>query len=445
MAEAMKKESRFDFSNVFSAKLGPGMGLETRELKEAVDSSRTLFREFCTRCAEMGFINLPLQDTSQIKRLAEKKSGFRNLVIFGIGGSALGTRAILSALKPAYHNLLPDEKRDAPRLFVEDNVDPDRLRSLFDLIDPEETLFDVVSKGGGTVETVSQLLKALDSLDKRIRDNVVITTGNPEGVLARCADEFELQQLHIPEGVGGRYSVLSAVGLFPSAVAGIDIDSLLEGARSMRERCLSQEVERNPAVIGALVLYLSYKKGRRIHILMPYADSLVAFAEWYCQLVAESLGKTAEVGPTPVRAVGVTDQHSQLQLYRDGPDDKLFTFISVEEFGSELEIPDPPPELPPLDHLRGKSFNELLKAEMKGTIGSLTRAGKPNYTITVPTVNEHTLGELFFILEFQVAFCGWLFRVNPFDQPGVDESKKLALKALTEPPQEEKPLADWVL
>jgi glucose-6-phosphate isomerase len=233
--------------------------------------------------------------------------------------------------------------------------------------------------------------------------------------------------------VGGRFSVFTPVGLFPAAVVGIDIQALLEGARAMAARCATAELEKNPAYLNAVIHYIfDTRKGKPISVLMPYADCLLSVADWYRQLYAESLGKREakdgrEVfsGPTPIRALGVTDQHSQLQLYMAGPFDKVITFIRVEEPRRDVEIPRAFSYETPLDYLSGHTLKQLTGFEQRATAHALMENNRPTITLRVPEISAHTVGQLLYFFELQVAFAGYLYNINPFDQPGVERGKVL--------------------
>ena len=384
----------------------------------------------------MAFYDLPQQadNIEQVKQVARDVAGrFEAVVVFGIGGSALGTIALRSALCHPLYNELPANRRGTPRLYVEDNVDPDHLRGLLDVIDPARTLFIVISKSGSTVETMSQLLLARSMLGGDMKKNVAITD-KAKGALRPIADAEWLASLEVPDGVGGRFSVLSPVGLLPAALCGIDIDELLAGAEEAdRRRCASASLDDNDAYRAAAVEYILYNKGHNLSVMMPYSSALRDVADWYRQLWAESLGKSPEVGPTPIKALGVADQHSQVQLYRDGPNDKVFCFLGVGRFAGELAIPAAWPDVDALGYIGGHTFNELIEYERIATTLALTDAGRPNYTITLPEVTPYALGQLFHMLEVKTAISGELYGVNAFNQPGVEAGKALAYGLMGRP------------
>lgn len=356
-------------------------------------------------------------------------------VVLGIGGSALGAIALFNALKHLFHNELSRNKRGAPKFYCVDSVDPERLKALFDVIEPEKTLFNVITKSGSTSETMSQYLIVADMLERLLgeeaKNHIVATTSEKSGSLIKIAKEKGYKTFYIPDGVGGRFSVLSPVGLLPAAFMRADLSALLDGARQMDLRCKNPAIDRNPALLSAMLMKTAMDKGANISVMMPYADSLRYVADFYAQLWGESLGKTradgGHVGQTPVKALGVTDQHSQLQLYAEGPYDKVVAFIRVENFRGDVEVPK---NGAGLDFLSGHTLSELTNIEQYATEYALAKAGRMNMTINLPAVDEYHLGELMYFLEMQTAYAGAMLGVNAFDQPGVEEGKNAAYALL---------------
>lgn len=390
------------------------------------------------------FFDLPY-DTElmdQIRRLGKPFLEWCwELVILGIGGSALGTRALHQALCHPQHNLLPVGRRKHHLgLWVLDNIDPDFVYGMLDALNMKRVAVNVISKSGSTAETLAQFLFMCRLLTSRLggehalKERLVVTTDPDKGPLRELVKQKGLKSLPIPPQVGGRYSVLSAVGLFPAHLAGIDVEELLAGARFMDQRLKDAPVADNPAYKLAALYYLFFKeKNRPILVTMPYAAGLTAMADWFAQLWAESLGKrldldgkVVETGSTPVPAVGVTDQHSQLQLYTEGPHDKLITFWTVDKFEHSVGIPDLFADLPGLGYLGGHTLNELFKAEETATAFNLMKAGRPNLTLNLPEINPFTVGQLIYLLEVATVAAGGLLRVNPLDQPGVEGGKLIA-------------------
>lgn len=394
----------------------------------------------------MGWTELPYNQDAIVNDIIvtakQIKKKFKNFVVLGIGGSALGPIMAFNALKHLHYNELPPKKRGGPKFYVEDNVDPVRMAALLDVIDPKETCFNVISKSGATSETMAQFLIVADLLEKAgvsLPDNMIFTTDASRGNLMKIDDKFggKFKKYVLPDGVGGRFSELCPVGLLPAAVLGIDIKGMLAGAAYMDSLCSKPSIAKNPALACAVIQYISMQQGKNINVLMPYSDNLKLMADWYCQLWAESLGKavdyagnTVNAGTTPVKSLGVTDQHSQVQLYIEGPYDKVITFISVEKYGCEMPIANGCEDIPDVGFLGGHTLQELIQAENKATAYALMRAGRCNYTINMPEVNAFTLGQLMYMLELQTAYTGALLNINTFNQPGVENGKKATFALL---------------
>jgi glucose-6-phosphate isomerase len=388
---------------------------------------------------EVGFFNLA-EGRELAKRALEYARGLpaeiENFVVLGIGGSSLGTRALYSALARPLDPMRPHVPGMPRRLLFADNVDPATFAAILAICPPENTVWNVISKSGGTVETAAQLLIVVDRLrravgDAGLRRHLLVTTDPKDGPLRRVAQELGLQSFDIPPEVGGRFSVLTAVGLVPAAVAGLDVHGLLDGARAMRARVeRERDVVKNSALRLAAALHLHDRVHHRpIHVVMPYADGLWDTALWFEQLWAESVGKQG-LGPTPLPARGATDQHSLLQLFMEGPDDKVFLFVDVRERGVDVPIPPSLPQIPDYGYLPGHTLGELIDAERRGTTAALTRAGRPNATITLERCDAPALGELLLLLEATTAFAGPIYGVDPYDQPGVEAGKRIAFALL---------------
>jgi glucose-6-phosphate isomerase len=328
------------------------------------------------------------------------------------------------------HDTRPRDGR--PRLFVVDNVDPVLVGGVLRTVNPGTTLFNVISKSGSTAETMSQFLLFLEALKHSVgagwREHVVVTTDAEAGFLRPFARDNDLRTFVVPGNVGGRFSVLTPVGLVPGALLGWELGELMQGARQGRDACLRTEASNNPAALLATTHHLLDTRGKRpVQVLFPYSHRLRLLVDWNVQLVAESLGKRTPagecVGPTPHGAVGATDQHSQVQLFAAGPDDKVFTFLRVLQHADDIAIPEPPKGLEGLSYLGGKTFGQLLDAECRATQLALTDAGRPNCTITFPEVNAETVGEFLMWQMCTTAYGGQLYGINAFDQPGVEGGK----------------------
>ena len=437
---------RFDFNNLMAENVGAEQGITPADIDAHADQCRAADAALKRKRAagELEWMDLPYQDqmaTQVVDYAAGVPGRFASFVVLGIGGSALGSIALHAALTHPFYNLLPTERRARrPRVFVLDNVDPDLVAGFLDTVDVSRSLFDVITKSGSTAETMAQLLILRELLKERVgatyAEHIVATTDPQQGDLRKLAEAEGYRTFPIPPGVGGRFSVLSAVGLLSAAVAGVDVRELLAGAAYADDLCREPDVWRNPAYASALLQYLLYQRGKPISVFMPYCQALRYVADWYRQLWAESLGKekltpagVTHVGPTPLSSLGVTDQHSMLQLFMEGPFDKVVDFVVVEHFDHQVPIPAAHPELGSTAYLGGRTLNQLMAAEQRGVELALTAAGRPNCRHVLPEVNAFTVGELLYMLEVQTAFSGELYGINAFDQPGV-EAGKVATYAL---------------
>ena len=333
---------RFDFNNLMAENVGDEHGFSTAELERHANLAQAALAavQAQRRAGGLRWMELPYQEVDALLALAaEIRANFKNFVVLGIGGSALGTIALQDELLHPFHNQLSAEKRGSPALYVLDNIDPDWLSGLLDVLDPTETCFNIVTKSGDTAETMAQLLWArrllIDRLGAtRYAEHIVATTDAVTGSLRPLVNGERFRSCLVPEGVGGRFSVLSPVGLLPAAVTGMDVPALLAGAAYADRLSQTPFLWQNVALMFALTQYLAYRRGKPMSVMMPYAQGLRTVADWYAQLWAESLGKALDrqgqvvnVGPTPIKTLGATDQHSQVQLFVEGPHDKIFTFI----------------------------------------------------------------------------------------------------------------------
>lgn len=381
----------------------------------------------------LGFYDLPESDLMPITEyLAKLDPRFDTMVVLGIGGSALGNKAIYSALKT--------EGELPKKLYVYDNVDPIYLHEILQSINLETTVFNVITKSGTTAETMAGYMILVDLIKRKFpvdfQKRIIITTDCEKGFLRQVINQEGYQSFVVPDNVGGRFSVLTDVGLVSSAFTGVDIAALLKGAGDMRDNCLTPAVFDNPAYLNGLIHFLYYRQGKNISVMMPYSNALYDFADWYRQLWAESLGKRHDtkgrevfVGQTPIKALGTTDQHSQVQLYTEGPNDKVFTFLTVESFKHDYTIPNLHPDREEVSYLGNRKLSELLNAERFATEIALAKAGRPNCNLVFPQIDAYHLGQFIMLYEIQTVFTGKLLHINPLDQPGV-EAGKIATYAL---------------
>lgn len=442
---------RLDFTNVMDAAVTGEHGLTANELEAWKPRVEGLLDAFRSRHSDRrpAFLDLPdredlLRDVQALEPCLEAVSTF---VVLGIGGTALGPRAIHEGIWGPHHAIrsgLPGGP--ARRLLFADNIDPESFSELLQTLEPASTLFYVVSKSGSTLETMAQLTVAWRHLreaqgEARIGRHFVFATADEPNFLRRTAQQFAVPVLTIPEEIGLRFSVLTPVGLFPALAGGSPPEVLLEGAADMRERALRTHVYENPAAMLALIhVLLDRLKGKSIAVMMPYSDRLRGFSDWFCQLWAESLGKSttpsgeerAPVGQTPLRAVGTTDQHAQTQLFLEGPNDKLITLLAVEGFRADpvLGAPGLTEEGSDLAYLEGDRLSRVFEVERIATEMVLWNADRPTLVWRLPCVNAHVMGQLFMAYEVACALAGGLHNVDPFTQPGLADGKLLAFGAL---------------
>lgn len=351
---------------------------------------------------------------AQASKLREE---FAHVVVIGSGGSGLSGRMLTHLASPVASSSLH---------FLE-NIDPELMDDLLAAVDCKKTCFIVISKSGGTVETISQFYALVQHMkiqvgEKALGRHFIIITMPTKNPLRESADQYGMTILDHPADIGGRFSALTAVGLLPAALAGLDIAKLREGAAAIVTQLKqSPEITQFAPAQGAALQYAAMEVGKNISVMLPYSERLCGFSAWYRQSWAESLGKDGK-GTTPIRAVGSTDQHSQLQLYLSGPKDKFFTFITCKRSGSGLPIQAPAN----LNYLAGKTLGDVMEAEQRATLATLISSGCPVRHIEMEHVGEYEMGALLMHFMLEIIFMAKLLGVNPFDQPAVEEGKVLA-------------------
>ena len=457
-----------DFSNmvmehlgvrgVDSERLGGDLADRFRAAHESVEAIR--------RSGEMGFFELPYDSDAlaQAQELADQIEGrFENLVIIGMGGSAVGARTLRDALLGSLWNERSNEERAGrPRMYILDNVDPGAVLDVVEYLDLRRTLFNVVSKSGSTAETMALYLVLegllIEELGKeKVGEHFVFTTDPENGALRSIAEAEGINSLPIPGNVGGRFSVLSPVGLFPAALAGMDAAALLGGAARADEYCRTPVLGENAAGLMATLLHVAHSElGASIHVLMPYSERLRSFSFWFQQLWAESLGKAHDrsgnvvhTGPTPLPAVGVTDQHAQVQLFMEGPLDKVVIFVALTGTQRDMKIGGHRASVPSVAYLGDHTLGQLMDAERRATAEALRRNGRANMTFEIEYLDASTLGELFMLMSVATIYAGALYDVNPLDQQGVEMGKQLTYGLMGregyDPPERSDPDVRWRL
>lgn len=415
---------KLNYAGVDKDFLKSGINLSTIP---AVSRERNIAKVIQKKVSVMlDFLDLPKMGEEQISNIErvgrDIAKKYKNFVVLGIGGSALGVSMLENTFVSSIH------KNNKTKVYVCDNIDSDGFVSLINSLDLKKTMFNVITKSGGTSETLSQMLIALSRLRKKKLDvskHVIITTTEGNSLYTFGKNE-NMQTFTIPVGVGGRFSVLSSVGLLPAVVMGIDIRGLLKGADKVLENAKLSDFSNIPYTIAYINNYY-LKRGKTSLVCMPYSDRLKLFPDFFAQLWAESLGKRVDrngkvgyFGQNPIKALGVTDQHSQLQLYSEGPMDKVIMFIKVGKSQFDEKVSD---DSGLAKHLDGVSLKKLLDYEYQSTAYALTSLDRPNYSIELDEINEESVGGLIMLSELATAYMGEMLNINAYDQPGVELSK----------------------
>ena len=396
----------------------------------------------------LGWIDLPenydKEEFSRIQKAAEKiKKDSDVLLVIGIGGSYLGARAAVEALQHSFYNVLPKENRGTPQIiFVGNNISSTYMKDVIDLLEGKDFSINVISKSGTTTEPAIALRIFRKLLEEKYgkeegAKRIYATTDQAKGALKTVATEEGFETFVIPDDVGGRYSVLTAVGLLPIAVSGADIGAMMKGAALAREDFSHSELEDNPAYQYAAVRNILYNKGKTIEMLINYEPSLQYFSEWWKQLFGESEGKDQK-GIYPSSANFSTDLHSLGQYVQEGRRDLFETVIKVEKPRHELTVEKTENDLDGLNYLAGKTIDFINNKAFEGTLLAHTDGGVPNLIVSIPQLDEFTFGYLVYFFEKACAMSGYLLGVNPFDQPGVEAYKVNMFALLGKPGFEEK-------
>ena len=434
-ANSVRPRIKLDLSNY--------LGIETsanfQSYQEKVfDIVSKLYASKTNTSAMSGWLNLPhdagmFQEVSSFVNKIKTEEKYEHLLVFGIGGSSLGAQALIESLKtPLWNRLSKGKRKGFLTVDFIDNLDPVVIRTVLNRLKLDQTLFVVISKTGTTVETIVPMLIAKELATEEGLDfykQCVFITSKNKGILCELSRKNSIPIFSIPENVGGRYSVFSPVGLIPGGLAGTDLNEVQAGIIEADRLCQEQNLKTNIASSIALCAYFSYAAGKNIFVLMPYSTSMKRFVDWFVQLWAESIGKAGK-GSTPLPAIGATDQHSQLQMFNEGPSDKLVCFVKINKHKRDITIPDFSSEVPEFRAYANHKVGEILNIELDATRRALTENKRPNITITLPELDEYYISQLMYIFEMATAITGHLLEVNPFDQPGVELTKRYTKEAL---------------
>ena len=420
---------KFNYSNVLNELIGEN-GLSIKEIK----NSKTFLEKIKENIeekidADYYALKLPFlmkQETSEIKETAKLvQDNFENFVVVGMGGSSLGNELLHFAINGIHYNDSP--LRKTPRIYFMDNVDPASVKTLLNSLDLNRTVFNIITKSGSTAETMQNLLCITGALNKRhlpLNKHLIFITDPEKGFLRKLAKEFSVKTFVIPPLVGGRYSVLSSVGLLSGAVEGVDIDALLNGAAEQAAKIKEKDVLEDATMLLPFIQYKLFKeKGVNINALFTYSDGLSYLGMWYRQLLAESCGKRF-TGITPIAVKGSTDQHSILQLFIEGPFDKLIIFIAPVRYKDDFNIDGNLADDEHINYLKHKNASQLIRSEFLATQAALNKSKRPFVSIEIPEIDEASLGKLIYFFEYGVIALGEMLNINPINQPGVELGKQ---------------------
>ncbi len=424
---------KFDYTNVLSKNIGEN-GISINEIEKASELVKNAKERINEKLSSDYFaLKLPFLmslKTTEINDIAnEIKSKFDNFVVVGMGGSSLGNQFLHYTFNGIYYN-----DTNTPHIYFIDNVDPVSSKALLEHLDLEKTVFNIITKSGSTAETMENFLFITDKITEfglDWKEHVIFTTDPEKGLLRKLANKFNIKTFDIPQNVGGRYSVLSPVGLLSAAVEGIDIPVLLRGAELMRVNILNKDLMECSATLLPIIQYLMYKtKNVNINALFTYSDGFSYLGQWYRQLLSESIGKKEDkngnavyTGITPISVRGTSDQHSILQLFLEGPFDKLLIMVTPEEYQADVKVKGNEINEPEIAYLKDKNYSELIKAEFAGTSAALKENKRPFIKITIPKIREEEIGKLIYMFEYATILLGEMLNINPIDQPAVELGK----------------------
>jgi glucose-6-phosphate isomerase len=430
-----------DYTNCLGEAIGATHGLIKSEMDTQIAKIPQHHKDIDELRANgaCAFFDLPHQNQDALKSLLKKHHGkWDNVVIVAVGGSSLAARCLIDSLGHSQHNTLDAKARkQAPRIFYANSPDPTSLQQLCEPLELKKTLFVVISKSGVTSDTLAIWLHVAELLKKKIgkgalSQHAVIITDPEKSPLADFAKQEKIDTLPIPHNLPGRYGVLGNAGLFAAGLCGIDYQQVLSGAAEMDTRCRQGDAYSNPAYMHALIHYLLTRKRRKtMHATYAFSSGLYAVSLWYAHLNSVSLGKmlnrkgkAVHVGPSPVTALGPNDQHGHMQLFSEGPYDKVITYLTADSFGPALPIPANYPKWDAVSHLAHSDGNTLMQQAFWSSEYHITQAGRPNMTLRLSDITPHTIGGVIYLLQLSTVLSAELYGIDPFDQPGVDLGKQ---------------------
>lgn len=396
----------------------------------------------------IGFTELPSNEKmkNEVKEVYDQiKNWADTLVIIGIGGSSLGNKCIHMALNDYYGYYSSNNINNEKKIYILDNLCSSDINILLNKINLKSTIFNVISKSGFTLETIANFLVFYNIIKKRYKKSLskhfIFTTTMGKGDLYKLAKDEDILTLNIPNNVGGRYSVLSPVGLFSAYFSELDVDSLLKGAAFASQYCWENSLDINPAVIAALLYFLYFnKKKKNTHVFWAYSSKLEALCQWFSQLWAESLGKCLinrkrkmHIGQSPLPTIGPRDQHSLWQLYLDGPSDKIYTLLKIKHYLSDISISNDLSNIESFSILKNCSINSIVSKEQNAIEYVLAKNGRPFICFEIEKIDEYHIGQLLYLLEFITSLTGLMLNIDPFNQPAVEEGKKATYALLNHP------------
>jgi glucose-6-phosphate isomerase len=426
----------FDFNNIISENVGD-RGISYSEIKNSKEFLVEIKRRIKDKTNNDYYpLIMPLDMQKEIQKIKEYavkiQENFDNFVVVGMGGSSLGNELLHYAINGIFYN--ENHARKYPKLYFFDNVDPESIKDAIDLLDMKKTVFNIITKSGTTSETMLNMLAIGASLKKKglsLKDHLIFTTDPEKGFLREMSKETEIKTFPIHPLLGGRFSVLSHVGLVSAAVTGVDIEALIEGALKELKDIKAKDVLRSQALLLPLFQYNLNKSGVNINVIFSYSDSLYYIGEWYKQLMAESLGKRYSregkdifTGITPLFLKGTTDQHSVLQLLIEGPFDKFIIFMAPKKYRKEIKVSEEIIRDERINYLQDREYSSLIKSEYFATKAALTKNGRPNVSIEFDKIDEFNIGRAIYMLEYGIIALGEMLNINPIDQPGVELGKK---------------------